>query len=132
MTDDYREGGTLILQRPIGPSDEKKAPTGDACLVNLHPPGPDIGKRVPLMNMQYIVGRDSEAGFVVSRAARALGMPRTTLMGRLQALGSVRDTAGTTSFEGSVIAGGDESESACALLWGVVGCVFQLAKVLAA
>ena len=59
MTDDYREGGTLILQRPIGPSDdEKQPPTGDACLVNLHPPGPDIGKRVPLLNTQYIVGRD--------------------------------------------------------------------------
>ena len=69
MTDDYREGGTLILQRPIGPSDEKKVPTGDSCLVNLHPPGPDIGKRVPLMNTQYIVGRDSEAGFVVGRSS---------------------------------------------------------------
>ena len=69
MTDDYREGGTLILQRPIGPSDEKKPPAGDACLVNLHPPGPDIGKRVPLLNTQYIVGRDSEAGFVVSRSS---------------------------------------------------------------
>jgi two-component system cell cycle response regulator len=69
VTDDYREGGTLILQRPIGPSDEKKPPTGDACLVNLHPPGPDIGKRVPLLNTQYIVGRDSEAAFVVSRSS---------------------------------------------------------------
>ncbi|CAN5908292.1 GGDEF domain-containing protein [soil metagenome] len=69
MTDDYREGGTLILARPIGPSDEKKPPVGDACLVNLHPPGPDIGKRVPLLNPQYIVGRDSEAGFVVSRSS---------------------------------------------------------------
>ena len=69
MTDDYREGGTLILARPIGPSESKKASTGDACLVNLHPPGPDIGKRVPLLNKQYIVGRDSEAGFVVSRSS---------------------------------------------------------------
>jgi two-component system cell cycle response regulator len=69
VAEDYREGGTLILQRPIGPSDEKKPPTGDSCLVNLHPPGPDIGKRVPLLNAQYIVGRDSEAGFVVSRSS---------------------------------------------------------------
>ncbi|MDB4961691.1 MAG: diguanylate cyclase [Myxococcales bacterium] len=69
MTDDYRDGGTLILQRPMGPADEKKPPTGDACLVNLHPPGPDIGKRVPLLNAQYIVGRDSEAAFVVSRSS---------------------------------------------------------------
>jgi len=69
VTDDYREGGTLILQRPLGAADEKKAPAGDACLVNLHPPGPDIGKRVALLNQQYIVGRDSEAGFVVSRSS---------------------------------------------------------------
>ncbi len=69
MTDDYREGGTLILQRPIGGADEKKPPAGDACLVNLHPPGPDIGRRIPLLNSQYIVGRDSEAGFVVSRSS---------------------------------------------------------------
>ena len=54
MTDDYREGGTLILQRPMEMA-EKKPPAGDACLVNLHPPGPDIGKRVPLANAQYIV-----------------------------------------------------------------------------
>jgi len=68
VTEDYREGGTLILQRPIGPA-EKKPPQGDACLVNLHPPGPDIGKRVPLLSNQYIVGRDSEAGFIVSRSS---------------------------------------------------------------
>jgi len=68
VTDDYREGGTLILQRPLG-GPEKKGPAGDACLVNLHPPGPDIGRRIPLMSTQYIVGRDSEAGFVVSRSS---------------------------------------------------------------
>ena len=69
MTDDYRDGGTLILARPIGPPTEKKGPTGDACLVNLHPPGPDIGRRIPLVNSQYIVGRDSDAGLVVSRSS---------------------------------------------------------------
>lgn len=69
MTDDYRDGGTLILQRPIGPSEKKQGPTGEACLVNLHPPGPDIGRRIPLVNSQYIVGRDSEAGLVVSRSS---------------------------------------------------------------
>ena len=68
MTDDYRDGGTLILARPLGPPD-KKGPTGEACLVNLHPPGPDIGRRIPLTNSQYIVGRDSEAGLVVSRSS---------------------------------------------------------------
>ena len=70
MADDYRDGGTLILQKPLGDAD-KKPPTGsgEACLVNLHPPGPDIGRRIPLANQQYIVGRDSEAGFVVSRSS---------------------------------------------------------------
>jgi diguanylate cyclase (GGDEF)-like protein len=69
VTDDYREGGTLILQRPLGSADDKKPASGEACLVNLHPPGPDIGRRIPLVNEQYIVGRDSEAGFVVSRSS---------------------------------------------------------------
>ena len=68
MPDDYREGGTLILQRPLITT-EKTTPAGDACLVNLHPPGPDIGRRIPLLNAQYIVGRDSEAGFVVGRSS---------------------------------------------------------------
>jgi two-component system cell cycle response regulator len=68
LTDDYRDGGTLILQRPMGPL-EKKPPSGEACLVNLHPPGPDIGRRIPLLNSQYIVGRDNEAGLVVSRSS---------------------------------------------------------------
>ena len=68
MTDDYREGGTLILSRPLLGS-EKKPPSGDACLVNLHPPGPDIGRRIPLVNTHYVVGRDSDADFVVSRSS---------------------------------------------------------------
>jgi len=68
VPDDYREGGTLILQRPLITT-EKTTPAGDACLVNLHPPGPDIGRRIPLLNAQYIVGRDSEAGFVVGRSS---------------------------------------------------------------
>jgi two-component system cell cycle response regulator len=67
VTDDYRDGGTLILSRPL--VQEKKLPVGDACLVNLHPPGPDIGRRIPLSNPQYIVGRDNDAGFVVSRSS---------------------------------------------------------------
>jgi diguanylate cyclase (GGDEF)-like protein len=69
VTDDYRESGTLIMARPLGVSDEKKPPSGDACLVNLHPPGPDIGRRIPLLDKQYVVGRDSEAAFVVSRSS---------------------------------------------------------------
>jgi diguanylate cyclase (GGDEF)-like protein len=68
VTHDFREGGTLIMKRPTGPI-EKDPPSGEACLVNLHPPGPDIGRRIPLLEQKYIVGRDSEAGFVVSRSS---------------------------------------------------------------
>ncbi|HEU0031364.1 MAG TPA: GGDEF domain-containing protein [Kofleriaceae bacterium] len=71
MTDDYREGGTLILARPLGglEEDEKKPPRGDACLVNLYPPGPEIGRRIQLVKPEYVVGRDSEAGLVVGRSS---------------------------------------------------------------
>jgi diguanylate cyclase (GGDEF)-like protein len=69
VTDDYRDGGTLILQRPLGPPEKKEGPPGEACLVNLHPPGPDIGRRIPLANTEYIVGRDTDAQFVVSRSS---------------------------------------------------------------
>jgi diguanylate cyclase (GGDEF)-like protein len=69
VPEDYRESGTLILQRPLAEAGDKKPASGDACLVNLHPPGPDIGRRIPLLNREYIVGRDSEAGFVVSRSS---------------------------------------------------------------
>ncbi|MGE0871979.1 MAG: diguanylate cyclase [Kofleriaceae bacterium] len=69
MTDDYKEGGTLILQRPLDVAEEQKPSGGDACLVNLHPPGPDLGRRIPLANRSYIVGRDAEAALVVSRSS---------------------------------------------------------------
>ncbi len=68
MTDDYPETGTMVLQRPAT-GDDRKAPAGDSCLVHLHPPGPDIGKRTTLLKSEYVVGRDTEAGFVVSRSS---------------------------------------------------------------
>jgi len=68
VSQDFREGGTLIIQRPFEPT-EKEPPSGEACLVNLHPPGPDIGRRIPLIEQKYIVGRDNEADFVVSRSS---------------------------------------------------------------
>src|SRR5258705_353684 len=50
-------------------SSMRRPPPGEACFAHLPPPGPDIGRRIPLVNTQYIVGRDSEAGFVVSRSS---------------------------------------------------------------
>jgi two-component system cell cycle response regulator len=56
------------MQRP---SDllEKSHLSGEACLVNLHPPGPDIGRRFPLTEWQYVVGRDTESGLIVGRSS---------------------------------------------------------------
>ncbi len=68
MSTDYRDGGTLVLARPLEDPDKKKS--GDAaCLVMIHPPGPDIGKRVPLAVPMYVVGRDASADFVVPRSS---------------------------------------------------------------
>jgi diguanylate cyclase (GGDEF)-like protein len=72
VTDDDKEGttgGTLILNRPPGLQEGRRGPIGDACLVNLHPPGPEIGRRIQLVNSQYIVGRDADLGLVVSRSS---------------------------------------------------------------
>jgi two-component system, cell cycle response regulator len=66
VSTDYRDGGTLVLARPLEAPDKKKSGE-DACLVMIHPPGPDIGKRVPLSNPVYVVGRDATADFVVPR-----------------------------------------------------------------
>jgi len=68
VKDDYRESGTLVMPRPMGMV-EKEAPSGEACLVHLHPPGPDIGRRIQLVERQYVVGRDTESGLVVGRSS---------------------------------------------------------------
>jgi two-component system, cell cycle response regulator len=66
VSNDYPDGGTLVLARPLEAPDTSKSGVG-ACLVMIHPPGPDIGKRVPLANPQYVVGRDNTADFTVPR-----------------------------------------------------------------
>jgi diguanylate cyclase (GGDEF)-like protein len=68
VKDDYRESGTLVMPRPMGLV-EKSPPGGEACLVNLHPPGPDLGRRFTLTSSQYTVGRDTDSTFVVSRSS---------------------------------------------------------------
>jgi two-component system, cell cycle response regulator len=61
-----RDSGTLIMQRPVAPQEQ---PTGDACLVLLHPSGPDLGRRTALDRSSYVVGRDTDADLVVPRSA---------------------------------------------------------------
>ena len=63
-----RNTGTLILVAPVE-SVPKPQVRGEACLVLLHPPGPDIGRRTPLARQSYIIGRDTDADLVISRSA---------------------------------------------------------------
>ena len=63
-----RNSGTLILVSPIDAA-PKPVSRGEACLVLLHPPGPDIGRRTPLARQSYVIGRDTEADLVISRSA---------------------------------------------------------------
>jgi two-component system, cell cycle response regulator len=62
-----RNSGTLIIARPV--EVPKPRERGEACLVLLHPPGPDIGRRTPLSKKAYIVGRDAEVDLVISRSS---------------------------------------------------------------
>ncbi len=63
-----RSSGTLVL---VGPIDAPAAPVdrGEACLILLHPPGPEIGRRTPLLREAYVIGRDESADLVISRSA---------------------------------------------------------------
>lgn len=63
-----RNSGTLILAAPIE-QPARPTSTGEACLVLLHPPGPDIGRRTGLAKQLYIIGRDTDADLVISRSA---------------------------------------------------------------
>jgi two-component system cell cycle response regulator len=65
---DKRQSGTLILTTPAEPV-VKARQDGEACIVLLHPPGPDIGKRTPLKERAYIIGRDTDADLVIGRSS---------------------------------------------------------------
>jgi two-component system cell cycle response regulator len=67
VSDKQRNSGTLILSRPVEVAARDKDP-GEACLVLLHPPGPDIGRRTPLTQRSYVVGREN-ADLVIPRSA---------------------------------------------------------------
>jgi diguanylate cyclase (GGDEF)-like protein len=63
-----RTSGTLVL---VGPLEDASPPAerGDACLILLHPPGPELGRRTPLTRDAYLIGRDVDADLVINRSA---------------------------------------------------------------
>ncbi len=94
MTDDFRESGTLVMPRQPVPV-EKSPSGGEACLVHLHPPGPDIGRRFPLIDRQYTVGRDTDASLVVSRSSVSRQHARIYLVGEAWWVEDLGSTNGT-------------------------------------
>lgn len=64
MGTDKSDSGTVFLQK--AEADRKAAPR-DACVILLHPAGPDLGRRIPLERDTYVLGRVDDADIVVSR-----------------------------------------------------------------
>ena len=55
-----------------------KRERGEACLVLLHPPGPDIGRRMALVKQSYLVGRESDVDLVIPRSSVSRNHSRVT------------------------------------------------------
>ncbi|WP_428267674.1 diguanylate cyclase [Haliangium sp.] len=64
-----QSNGTLILSGPEIGLSRPSRDAQDACLVLLHPPGPDIGRRNQLDHGTCIVGRDAAADLVINRSS---------------------------------------------------------------
>jgi len=77
VSEDNRNGGTLILVRPL--EVEPKRERGEACLVLLHPPGPDIGRRMALVKPSYVVGRENDVDLVIPRSSVSRNHSRLTV-----------------------------------------------------
>jgi two-component system cell cycle response regulator len=63
-----KNSGTVILSAPIRGSEKPKS-QGEGCIILLHPPGPDIGRRTPLVKNVYVFGRDESVDLVISRGS---------------------------------------------------------------
>jgi len=68
VSNDRKNSGTVILSRPVG-IEEATKPAGEACLILIHPPGPDIGRRTPLTNESYVFGREAGVDLIISRSS---------------------------------------------------------------
>jgi len=58
------ENGTVWLHEAA--HDRAETPR-DACLILLHPPGPEMGRRIPLAADAHVLGRESDADIVAAR-----------------------------------------------------------------
>lgn len=91
-----RGDGTLVLTFGELEGMAKKPPEEDqeACIILIHPPGPDIGRRTPLASAYYVVGRDQEADLVIPRST--ISRQHSRLM-RREGLGWFVEDMGSTN-----------------------------------
>jgi diguanylate cyclase (GGDEF)-like protein len=76
VSEDQRNGGTLILARPLEVAPTRES--GEACLVLLHPPGPELGRRLALIKPSYMVGRENDVDLVIPRSSVSRNHSRLT------------------------------------------------------
>ena len=65
---DEGDGRTVVLTK-VEAAPVQELVQGDACIVLLHPPGPDIGRRTSLTGETYVVGRENDADLIINRSA---------------------------------------------------------------
>jgi diguanylate cyclase (GGDEF)-like protein len=61
-----KDSATLFLKSSVKTEPPARV-TGDACLILLHPPGPDMGRRTALSRDEYVIGRVAENDIVIER-----------------------------------------------------------------
>jgi diguanylate cyclase (GGDEF)-like protein len=61
------DGNTLFLKQTLEHKALEKRTAGDACVILLYPPGPNIGRREPLTRDEYVIGRVPENDIVIAR-----------------------------------------------------------------
>lgn len=63
MSSDHEDSGTVVITAAGQKS--RSEPEREACIVLLHPPQADLGRRTPLSRPLYVVGRDGVADLVI-------------------------------------------------------------------
>ncbi|HKE17884.1 MAG TPA: GGDEF domain-containing protein [Kofleriaceae bacterium] len=66
--DKKRRGRTVVLDDPpgVGRGDGSQ---GQACMILIHAPGGEIGRRIALAGDQYVLGREDDADILLDRAS---------------------------------------------------------------
>jgi diguanylate cyclase (GGDEF)-like protein len=92
MDDEDSEVKTRITQRPVRP---QAPPGGGECLVLIHPPGANLGRRYPLDRPFVTIGRDTENDIVLDRDSVSRRHARLALANGQRVVVDLGSTNGT-------------------------------------